>query len=410
MRSFHVFLILSLLCSGCYFKATINGEDKDLFSSSTTPLPTLSLVLQAPGYLISDDSTPSFDVTGVTVGETLKLYSDNTCSTEIKSIPISSSPQTITSPTLSDGSYFFSARTVNSQNEASSCAVMSGTYLLDTQTPTISSITPTTLTTFTGGSLTVNGTHFVQGSVIHILAADGLSLTCTSPALVSQTQLTCTAPGFNEAIVSVQVTKPAGANNNLANALTYEAPLPTAPVCFLGGLGGIVNAITYDSTQIYVAGSFTSMGTCMGGGVPLSPTTGLPSPAKGSFPEVAGSINEIVSDNNGGYFIAGNFSSVGGQKRNNIAHILSDLSIDPNIGSDATIGAIDNSISAMAYDGTNLYLGGNFTSIGKKLNSQGAQISSTGTVDINQVSFFGGSVLSSLADGSGGFYVGGDFS
>jgi hypothetical protein len=178
---------------------------------------------------------------------------------------------------------------------------MSGSYELNTQTPTLTSITPTTLPTFTGGQLTIDGSNFVMGTTVQFVRADGETFNCQSVQFVNSNQLTCTAPGFNEAIVSVKVVKPITFSQaSLSNALTYSAPLPTAPVCFGGGS---VTTIASDSSTTYIGGSFSSIGTCMGNGIPISKDMGIPSPARGTFPEVAGNVNAVISDNNGGYFI-----------------------------------------------------------------------------------------------------------
>mgnify|MGYP006872376926 CR=1 FL=1 len=107
----------------------------------------------------------------------------------------------------------------------------------------------------------------MMGSSIQFIRTDGIEFNCNAPVFVSTSQMTCTVPGFNEAIVSVKITKPVTATTvTLVNALTFSAPLPTAPVCFSDSITTIAN----DASNIYLGGNFTSIGSCMGGGIPIS--------------------------------------------------------------------------------------------------------------------------------------------
>ncbi|MBL7669840.1 MAG: IPT/TIG domain-containing protein [Bdellovibrionaceae bacterium] len=408
-----------LLGSGCYLSGGISGLSADSANQANpnnpgSPAPQVpqdpsSITPTSPGAVF-DDSTPSFAVGGLqpAAGDTLLLFSDGSCTNEIASAAIVSSSQTITSPVLPDATYHFSVRTRDSTGRTSNCVTLAGTFTLDTQNPIISSVVPTVFMAPTGGSLTVNGDHFVEGSIVSLVTVEGTVLSCANQAFVGPTTLTCSAPGMNEAVVDVKVTKPAGGSVVSTATLAYTAPLPTSPVCF----GGSVSALAKDSSRLYVGGSFLTIGSCTGGGVPVDSITGIPSPASGFFPKVAGTVNTVISDGSGGFFIGGAFQSVGGQNRHNVARILSDMTVDPNIGSDSTLGGLNGDVSALAYDGNKLFLGGSFTSIGRKLNSKGAFIDLAGVVNPNQLQIFSGTsgaVYASVSDGAGGFYVGGDF-
>jgi trimeric autotransporter adhesin len=119
---------------------------------------------------------------------------------------------------------------------------------------------------------------------------------------------------------------------------------------------GPVYAIAPAGDKVYIGGSFTQVGPYTGGGVPINNLTGAPAAA---FPKINGSVNASCADENGGWFVGGIFTSVGGVARNNIAHILSNGSLDPAWNPNANYA-----VSALAMSGTTVYAGGDFDSIG----------------------------------------------
>jgi len=127
---------------------------------------------------------------------------------------------------------------------------------------------------------------------------------------------------------------------------------------------GPVYAIVKDEVRniIYIGGNFTYVGPQTGGAVPLDINTGL---VQGSFPKVNGRVYAVIPDGSGGWYIGGYFDKVGNVDRNNIAHILSDGSVDLNWNPNA-----DGGVETLAINGSTIYVGGLFTSIGgKKRNS-----------------------------------------
>ncbi len=82
-----------------------------------------------------------------------------------------------------------------------------------------------------------------------------------------------------------------------------------------------------------------------------------------SFPRVAGVVDAVVPDGSGGWYIGGSFAAVGGLRRSNLAHILSDGRVadwtpDPDAG-----------VLALALSGGTLYVGGHFGHIGGRARS-----------------------------------------
>ena len=76
---------------------------------------TLSNPLSSPGTV----TTPTIELSPLTVGDTITLYSDASCTTVVESFTASSSPESITLSTpLVDGSYDFYAMATNATNSS----------------------------------------------------------------------------------------------------------------------------------------------------------------------------------------------------------------------------------------------------------------------------------------------------
>jgi hypothetical protein len=72
---------------------------------------------------------------------------------------------------------------------------------------------------------------------------------------------------------------------------------------------GPVSAVVVSGGTVYIGGAFGYVGPSTGGAVPLDATSGaLPS----SFPKVAGIVKVVAPDGQGGWYIAGVFTQVGG--------------------------------------------------------------------------------------------------
>ncbi len=121
------------------------------------------------------------------------------------------------------------------------------------------------------------------------------------------------------------------------------------------GLGGRVLAIAPAGDTVYIGGTFGVIGPATGGGVPLDARTAkLVAP----YARIAGRVEAVVADGEGGWFVGGSFTHVGGQARRNLAHIRADGSLsnwapDPNLG-----------VWCLALAGRTLYVGGDFDSLG----------------------------------------------
>jgi hypothetical protein len=169
---------------------------------------------------------------------------------------------------------------------------------------------------------------------------------------------------------------------------------------------GEVRALAVDgSGRTYLGGSFSQLGSRVGHGLKL---TGSDDQPVGGFPDVNGTILAVVSDGSGGWFIGGDFTAVGGAARNRLAHIRSDGSVDPTWNPNA-----NDTVRALALSGSDLYVGGRFSgagSIGGQDRNRIARLSTTGSgaADPTWNPDANGQVFALALSGSD-LYVGGDF-
>lgn len=136
-------------------------------------------------------------------------------------------------------------------------------------------------------------------------------------------------------------------------AFTPDSSVPdTTPVY---GANGSVDEIIVDGNILYVGGNFSYAGK-------PSPYIALVEKTSGEttmeFPYVNSAIKTAISDNVGGWYIGGEFTQVGGEAINHVAHILADGTLD----SDFDLN-INNNVFALALDGNTLYVGGSFNEV-----------------------------------------------
>ncbi len=138
----------------------------------------------------------------------------------------------------------------------------------------------------------------------------------------------------------------AAAQHRPANALNWA-------------FGGTVHTVARAGNVAFVGGRFNAVAArhnVVGGFAVISATT---SHRALRTARVHGNVNAVVSDGTGGWFVGGNFTFVGPERRPQIVHILSDGRIDS-----AWTGRVDGRVMALALVGTTLFVGGEFTQAG----------------------------------------------
>jgi trimeric autotransporter adhesin len=169
---------------------------------------------------------------------------------------------------------------------------------------------------------------------------------------------------------------------------------------------GNVTSIAESNGIVYVCGGFSHVWPRTGGGAALDATTGS---VQALIPFVAGQVWTVIADGSGGWYIGGIFTSVGGEPRNNLAHVEASGSVDnwnpsPN-----------GWVFTLARQGDQLFVGGSFDALGGVTRAGLAAISTrTGQVtswDPQLVGRFEGDVITVTALGVNGptLYASGSF-
>jgi hypothetical protein len=153
---------------------------------------------------------------------------------------------------------------------------------------------------------------------------------------------------------------------------------PTQSAFSVLGNGG-VGTIVASGGVTYIGGNFDELAAITGAFARLDSAT-----AKRIAPLAEaehGEVRTSAPDGNGGFYIGGTFTSLGGEPRQKIGHILADGSVDPNFnpgvpGQNSAVNAL-----AVSGDGSTVYVGGGFENIGgQSRNNLAAVEAATGNV------------------------------
>ncbi len=145
------------------------------------------------------------------------------------------------------------------------------------------------------------------------------------------------------------------------NALALQAQHSNLPRDDFWVTDGEVRAVLETNGVLYVGGIFDYVSPVSETGAAFDPISGA---TLFDFPKFAGTIKVIQGDNAGGWFVGGQFASVGGYAIANLAHILSDHSVDTNWAPNP-----DGSVLSLAISADKLFVGGTFNHIGGKEHS-----------------------------------------
>jgi hypothetical protein len=120
---------------------------------------------------------------------------------------------------------------------------------------------------------------------------------------------------------------------------------------------GPVYAVARTASTLYLGGAFSQVSPRTGPFALVSADTGgLRTPT----PNVAGGtgvVDDEISDGQGGFYICGNFTTVDGAPRANLAHVLADGTVDPSFDPSTS-----GEVYTLALQGSTLYIGGAFDS------------------------------------------------
>ena len=183
-----------------------------------------------------------------------------------------------------------------------------------------------------------------------------------------------------------------------AQNLLTEWPEPNGPV----------HAIVEDTAQgvVFIGGGFSAVGPSLRTGSPVDRTTGAPIPG---YPQPDDGSAVFAADGIGGWFMAGGFTSVDGQPRNRIAHVLSDGTLGPLGGIEGS-GFDNGAVTDLEYVDNALYV----IHAGRP-NGVSGTASYTGPVDLVTGEALwpqlptNGAIQAVVPAGDGGWYIGGSF-
>ncbi|MGZ5133864.1 MAG: delta-60 repeat domain-containing protein, partial [Flavitalea sp.] len=103
--------------------------------------------------------------------------------------------------------------------------------------------------------------------------------------------------------------------------LYAQSILPRLPVT-----NGPVAAIAHSGNMLYIGGNFTHVGPNIAYGIPIHKALSVPD-LRFAMPN--GDVYCALPDGEGGWYIGGTFSAVGGEERNMLARINADGSLHP---------------------------------------------------------------------------------
>lgn len=184
----------------------------------------------------------------------------------------------------------------------------------------------------------------------------------------------------------------------LAQTLLTDWPEPNGPV----------HAIVEDTAQgvVFVGGGFTTVGRSLSTGTPVDRTTGEPIPG---HPQLDNGSAFVAADGIGGWYMAGDFTSVAGQPRNRIAHVLSDGTLGA-LGSNEDSGFDNGSVHDLEYVDGRLFV----IHLGRP-NGVSSTANYTGPLDLVTGEPLwsqpptNGTIRAVVPAGDGGWYIGGSF-
>ena len=143
-----------------------------------------------------------------------------------------------------------------------------------------------------------------------------------------------------------------------AEARSRYGPPPTPSTAWVvsgGGLGtGTVKSIAVSGSTAYLGGNFSYIGPATGGSAAFDTSSGAPiSP----WPQITGIVYAVVTDGSSGWYVGGDFDSIGTGHYDNLVHIKSRRDDRHGLEGDGTNGTS----SRMLVSGSRVFAGGAFS-------------------------------------------------
>jgi hypothetical protein len=183
----------------------------------------------------------------------------------------------------------------------------------------------------------------------------------SAPVIVAQTTRQL-VPGDNK----VDLTASLSAEDSAIESCTGpDFPEPAAPAVterpWVVQDGGVVYSSVVHNNKLYLGGAFNYLGPHNGFGTELSATTAARIPTFEDYKyAVWGDVHAAIPDGEGGWYIGGDFATVGIGGPAKVARIRADGSLHSWIAAETPSGIV----RALALHNKKLYVGGSFTEIG----------------------------------------------
>lgn len=245
------------------------------------------------------------------------------------------------------------------------------------------------------------------------LSANNFASCMGGTVSLSTDQLTVSIAPTNQPCVestyTLQFKISTGVKDTLGNPLTSEyqatTTFQTQQALVRVGVSGssnIVNALAVSCNTLFVGGSFTTVGGSTRNNIgAINLATGLETSVSMG---TTGTVNAIFT-NAGIVYIGGNFANAGGQSRGNVA------AIDPNTGAATPWNPNANGqVLALVFNGSTIYAGGSFTLIGGQVRNRIAEIDLTAGNATTWNPGLSAGTVNALAFDATNVYIGGNFS
>ena len=205
-----------------------------------------AVTLQSPTSSPNTDSTPTFTLSGVVSGETIKLYTDSSCGVEVGSVLASGATALVTSSALAPGVYNFYAKVSNNAG-TSMCSSALATYnylgVIPSSGTSINLTEPTSSPNYVAAP-TVIVYGVANGDTVKIFT-DASCTTQVASALATSTSVSMTLSALAAGTHNFYTfsTNIIGSSACSSSLLTYQylGPAPTVQVSWTANREAAVN-------------------------------------------------------------------------------------------------------------------------------------------------------------------------
>lgn len=149
LSSLNTFVILCVFQTSCipskFSQQNLKQDSSNgpTVTDSTPPLAPSGLTLVTPASSPSFIQTPLIQIEGVDSGDIIALFSDSGCSIQKATGTATGTSISLTSSSLTSGTYTFYAQSTDSQGNKSACSSANVTYVVDLSTPSVTNISAT---------------------------------------------------------------------------------------------------------------------------------------------------------------------------------------------------------------------------------------------------------------------------